>query len=257
MMSDDAVISDVGAAAVESAAGGAEVVTDAVPMGGAGGGAEVQGSEVQGADGGAEVPESAAGGAEVVQGDDDGGGAEESAAGGDGAEIEIVWPDGAEVSEPLVEVATRAAREAGLTDGAVAGAFVVKALEGINARAAAVEAESEAQLKADWGEDYGVTKKECEGFLRRMRDESGLTDGDLAPLMSAKGFRLVRAMMGYVGERAAAGLVAAPDAGERVWARDAMRNPQHGDYAALHDVSHPRWREVNARYNRAMGMNGF
>lgn len=238
MMSDDAVIGDAGAA----------VAVDAAVAGGAVESAEAVAAEVPGgaaaADGSAVVDTGVVG---------DGGGAD---AGGGG--FEIVWPEGAEVSEPLAEVALRAAREAGVSDGAQAGAFVVKALEGINARAAAVEAEAVAQLKADWGEDYAALRQECTGFLQRLRDESGLSEGDVAPLMSAKGFRLVRAMMGYVGERAAAGLTGGvPDAGERGWAREAMRNPQHGDYAALHDVANPRWREVNERYNRAMGMNGF
>jgi len=181
------------------------------------------------------------------------GGAEESTEEAEVAAFQMEWPEGYEATEQFAAITTEAAKAVGITDGRVAGEYTAKVIAAIEAAADKQVAEDDAALKDDWGADYEANKDECQAFVKRMSAKAGLTEEDVAVLATPKGMRLIQAIRTEVGEGAAAVGVPAVSADDESWAREVMTNPQHADYKAFHNPSDPRWRSLNARYNKVKG----
>lgn len=169
------------------------------------------------------------------------------------AAFQMVWPEGYEATEQFAAITTEAAKAVGITDGRVAGEYTAKVIAAIEAAADKQVAADDAALKDDWGADYEANKDECQAFVKRMSAKAGLTEEDVAVLATPKGMRLIQAIRTEVGEGAAAVGVPAVSAADEAWAREVMTNPQHADYKAFHNPSDPRWRSLNARYNKVKG----
>lgn len=183
------------------------------------------------------------------------GGAEESTeeAAEEAAEFAMEWPEGYEATEQFASLTTEAAKAVGITDGKLAGAYTAKVIAAIEAEADKRVAEDDAALKADWGADYAANKEECQAYIKRMSAKAGLSEQDVAVLATPKGMRLIQAMRTEVGEGAAAVGTPTASAEDEAWAKAVMSNPNHADYKAFHNPSDPRWRSLNARYNRVKG----
>ncbi|MBQ7022139.1 MAG: hypothetical protein IJN29_01060 [Akkermansia sp.] len=182
-------------------------------------------------------------------------GAEESTeeAAEEAAEFAMEWPEGYEATEQFASLTTEAAKAVGITDGKLAGAYTAKVIQAIEAEADKRVAEDDAALKADWGADYAANKEECQAYIKRMSAKAGLSEQDVAVLATPKGMRLIQAMRTEVGEGAAAVGKPTASAEDEAWAKAVMSNPNHADYKAFHNPSDPRWRSLNARYNRVKG----
>ena len=163
------------------------------------------------------------------------------------------WPEGYDATEEFSALTSEVAKEVGITDGKVAGAYTAKVIAALEAAADKQVAADDAALKEEWGADYKANKEECQAFVKRMSAKAGLTDADVAVLATPKGMRLIQAMRTEVGEGAAAVGKPVASAADESWAREVMTNPQHADYKAFHNPSDPRWRELNARYNKVKG----
>ncbi len=167
-------------------------------------------------------------------------------------EFAMEWPEGYTASEQFAQITTEAAKAAGITDGKLAGSYTAKVIAAIQEAADKQVAADDAELKADWGADYQTNMTECQDFVKRMGTKAGLTAEDVAVLATPKGMRLIQAIRAEVGEGVAAQGKRA-SAADQSWAREVMTNPNHADYAAFHNPSDPRWRELNARYNKVKG----
>lgn len=168
-------------------------------------------------------------------------------------EFAMVWPEGYEASEEFAQITTEAAKAAGIADGKLAGAYTAKVIAAIQEAADKRVAADDAELKADWGAEYQANMKECKAFVERMGAKAGLSEDDVAVLATPKGMRLIQVIRAEVGEGVAAGGKSVASAADESWAREVMTNPNHADYAAFHNPSDPRWRELNARYNKVKG----
>ena len=113
----------------------------------------------------------------------------------------------------------------------------------------------DSELKEEWGGDYNTRMKECKRFLSRHAKASGLTNEDIAVLQSPKGFKLLYSFMKATGESPAH--MGKADASTQSWAHEAMNNPAHPDYKALHELNDPRHDEVTRRWYRAQGASGI
>lgn len=169
------------------------------------------------------------------------------------AEFAMEWPEGYEATEQFASITTEAAKAVGITDGKLAGAYTAKVIAAIEAAADKQVAADDAALKDDWGADYEANKEECRAFVKRMSAKAGLTEEDVAVLATPKGMRLIQAMRTEVGEGAAAVGKPTASAEDEAWAKAVMSNPNHEDYKAFHNPSDPRWRSLNARYNKVKG----
>lgn len=169
------------------------------------------------------------------------------------AEFAMEWPEGYEATEQFASLTTEAAKAVGIKDGKLAGAYTAKVIQAIEAEADKRVAEDDAALKADWGADYAANKEECQAYIKRMSAKAGLSEQDVAVLATPKGMRLIQAMRTEVGEGAAAVGKPTASAEDEAWAKAVMTNPNHEDYKAFHNPSDPRWRSLNARYNRVKG----
>lgn len=167
-------------------------------------------------------------------------------------EFAMEWPEGYEASEQFTEITEAAAKEAGIADGKLAGAYTAKVIAALQEAADKRVAADDAELKADWGADYQTNMTECKDFVKRMGTKAGLTEDDVAVLATPKGMRLIQAIRSEVGEGVAAQGKRA-SAADQSWAREVMSNPSHPDYKAFHNPSDPRWREVNKRFNAIKG----
>ena len=164
----------------------------------------------------------------------------------------IEWPEDYEPAEDFAEIATREAERAGLDKTGVGRytAAMVAALQDYQGKQ--LEAQDKA-LKEEWGAEYESKLSSAKEFLGQLRSDGVLTAEDAAFFESPRGMRIMNALRGSVGESPAAGLQA-QTANEKSWAHEAMTNPKHPDYEALHTWNHPRFKEVNRRYNKTLQM---
>ncbi len=169
------------------------------------------------------------------------------------AVFQMEWPEGYEASEEFAQITTEAAKAAGIADGKLAGSYTAKVIAAIQEAADKRVAADDAELKADWGAEYQANMKECKAFVERMGAKAGLSEDDVAVLATPKGMRLIQVIRAEVGEGVAAGGKSVASAADESWAREVMTNPQHADYKAFHNPSDPRWRSLNARYNKVKG----
>ena len=168
-------------------------------------------------------------------------------------EFAMEWPEGYDATEEFASLTTEAAKAVGIKDGKLAGAYTAQVIRAIEAEADKRVAADDAELKNDWGADYEANKLECQAFVKRMSAKAGLSEQDVAVLATPKGMRLIQAMRTEVGEGAAAVGKPTASAEDEAWAKAVMTNPNHEDYKAFHNPSDPRWRSLNARYNRVKG----
>ena len=166
----------------------------------------------------------------------------------------VEFPEGFAVDEAFNGIVTPIAASSGL-DGKAFGALTAKVIGAIQDAEYANMVKSDAELKSDWGAEYNANMLAAKTAAHKLKQATGLTDKDLAPLQSPKGMRLLFAISQLTGESSAAG-VSPASASESSWARDVISDPNHPDYHDFRDPSSPRWRELNARYNRiAQGSN--
>lgn len=166
----------------------------------------------------------------------------------------IEWPEGYEATPEFEAVAVEAAKGSGL-DGKAAGLYTSRVLDALNEVEIKNMERTDAELKEEWGGDYNARMKECKSFLSRHAKQSGLTNEDIAVLQSPKGFRLIYSFMQATGESPAH--MGKADASTKSWAHEAMNNPSHPDYKALHELNDPRHDEVTRRWYRAQGASGI
>lgn len=164
----------------------------------------------------------------------------------------VVYPEGFAVDETFAALVEPIARESGV-DGEVFGGLTAKVVRAIQDAEYANMVETDAQLKGDWGADYDANMKRAKATAWRLMKQSGLSEADLQPLQSPKGARLLFAISQLTGEGAAAGAVRG-SASEASWAKAVISDAKHPDYKDFRDVNSPRWRALNERYNRAMGV---
>lgn len=163
-------------------------------------------------------------------------------------DYQIEWPDGVEADPGFAEMATTAAKVAGL-DGKAAGAYTAAVIDAIKQQERENFIKSDTELKEQWGSDYQTNMRACKAFLARHAKESGLTQQDVAVLESPKGFRLLYSFMNRTGEQPAHG-TEKPTMQEKSWAHSVMHDPSHSDYRAFHDIEDTRYNDVHARYNK-------
>ncbi len=180
------------------------------------------------------------------------GGGEKGAQEDKGAEYKVEYPEGWQDEAAFTEMVTPIARESGI-DGKTFGKVTAQVLQAWSDAEYANMAKTDKELKEDWGADYDANMKAARAEAAFLKREAGLTDEDLRVFACPKGMRALYAISRTHGERAAAGTQGV-SAGEKAWAEDVMKNPANPDYHAFHNVSDPRWRLVNERYNRAIGM---
>lgn len=166
----------------------------------------------------------------------------------------IEWPEGYEATPEFEAVAAEAAKGSGL-DGKAAGLYTSRVLDALNEAEMKNMERTDTELKEEWGSDYNARMKECKNFLSRHAKESGLTNEDIAVLQSPKGFKLLYSFMKATGESPAH--MGKADASTTSWAHEAMNNPAHPDYKALHELNDPRHDEVTRRWYRAQGASGI
>lgn len=166
----------------------------------------------------------------------------------------IEWPEGYEATPEFEAVAAEAAKGSGL-DGKTAGLYTSRVLDALNEAEVKNMERMDSELKEEWGGDYNTRMKECKRFLSRHAKASGLTNEDIAVLQSPKGFKLLYSFMKATGESPAH--MGKADASTQSWAHEAMNNPAHPDYKALHELNDPRHDEVTRRWYRAQGASGI
>ena len=166
----------------------------------------------------------------------------------------IEWPEGYEATPEFEAVAAEAAKGSGL-DGKTAGLYTSRVLDALNEAELKNMERMDSELKEEWGSDYNTRMKECKSFLSRHAKASGLTNEDIAVLQSPKGFKLLYSFMKATGESPAH--MGKADASTKSWAHEAMNNPAHPDYKALHVLNDPRHDEVTRRWYRAQGASGI
>lgn len=109
------------------------------------------------------------------------------------------------------------------------------------------------ELREDWGRNFNANMKSVKEFAAKLREKSGLTAQDLAPLQSPKGYRLLYSLMKSVGEDQ---FVSGEQAGEQNPQQEAQRmltDPSHRYFNAIQDPTAPLFQEANREYNRLVG----
>lgn len=154
--------------------------------------------------------------------------------------------------EHFTKIATPIFKESGL-DGAAGGKIVEGVMLAlIDSQNKQLDAD-DAQLKEDWGADYTERKEAARTYIPKLANMAGIPESDLAPFASPKGMRVIDAIKNLLENKGAGDTTSRSISTERVWAESVMSDPNNPDFAAFHNPSHPRFREVNSRYNKAMG----
>ncbi len=170
---------------------------------------------------------------------------------GDDAPYALEFSEGTTIDEGLVGIATRHFKEMG-ADGKKAGACMERIIaEYQEAQLASME-KDDGELKQDWGENYAANKKAVRAGLKSLLQGAGLEMSDGAVFESPKGYRLAFKILKRAGliDEPAAGVTRGAGSEGKSWADAAMRDSTHPDFAALHDMNHPRHAEVSARYKQ-------
>ena len=166
---------------------------------------------------------------------------------------ELELPDDFEATEEFKALLTEQARESGL-DGKAAGKYVSGVISAMQEAEQQNIAASTQKLRDDWGKDFQTNMQAVKRFSGKIMAKSGLTPEDMAPLQSPKGYRLLHALMQATGEKplvngAKTTPLSNPEKAHRI-----LTEPSDPDFEAMHDTGHPRHREVNALYNRLVGL---
>lgn len=162
-------------------------------------------------------------------------------------------PEDFEATEEFKALLTEQAQASGL-DGKAAGKYVSGVISAMQEAEQRNIAASTQELRDDWGKDFQANMQAVKRFSGKIMAKSGLTPEDMAPLQSPKGYRLLHALMQATGEKP---LVSGPKTtplSNPEKAHRMLTDPADPDFEAMHDTSHARHREVNAEYNRLVGL---
>ena len=162
-------------------------------------------------------------------------------------------PEDFEATEEFKALLTEQAQASGL-DGKAAGKYVSGVISAMQEAELRNITASTQELRDDWGKDFQANMQAVKRFSGKIMAKSGLTPEDMAPLQSPKGYRLLHALMQATGEKP---LVSGPKTtplSNPEKAHRMLTDPTDPDFEAMHDTSHARHREVNAEYNRLVGL---
>lgn len=162
-------------------------------------------------------------------------------------------PEDFEATEEFKTLLTEQARESGL-DGKAAGKYVSGVIAAMQQTEKDNIAASTRQLRNDWGKDFQANMQAVKQFSGKLMAKSGLTPEDMAPLQSPKGYRLLHSLMQTVGESTYVKGTAAPILDPVTEAHRMLTDSTHPDYPIMQDPTHPRFHEINRKYNRLVGL---
>lgn len=162
-------------------------------------------------------------------------------------------PEDFEATEEFKTLLTEQARESGL-DGKAAGKYVSGVIAAMQQAEKDNIAASTRQLRNDWGKDFQSNMQAVKQFSGKLMAKSGLTPEDMAPLQSPKGYRLLHSLMKTVGESTYVKGTAAPILDPITEAHRMLTDSTHPDYPIMQDPTHPRFHEINRKYNRLVGL---
>lgn len=114
---------------------------------------------------------------------------------------ELELPDDLDVTDDFKATLKEHAKASGL-EGKAAGKFVSGVIKSMQEAEQANIAATTKELREDWGKNFNANMKSVKEFAGKLKQKSGLTTEDLAPLQSPKGYRLFYALMKSVGEDA-------------------------------------------------------
>lgn len=110
---------------------------------------------------------------------------------------------------PYVDILTAQAQAAGL-DAKSASTFIVgftKELHDYHAKLAAEEGQA---LKKEWGKDFAAKKKQTAQFMGNLFASAGLTEEESALFHNPAMYRVMRKVMGVMGERGGRAVASTP-----------------------------------------------
>lgn len=173
----------------------------------------------------------------------------------EGAPFELAFDEAIQMPDDLKDLLTTQAKESGLPADK-ASAFLNSIVSKLDAAEVERAKESDQSLRSDWGRDYEANVKQAKAFAHKVAKSSGLSLDDLSPLQSPKGFRLLHAISGMVGERRAEGIqgaaVATSDPKDE--AKRILTDPTHKFHRAIMNPSDPQHIEANNYYDSLMGI---
>lgn len=164
-------------------------------------------------------------------------------------DFKLEWPEGFAANDMFVETATASARKFNLNPRD-AGHYAADVLQSLQHQEFQARLKSDAELKQAWGASYETNLAAAKQMHAMLKQKGAIDAEATAMLQSPRGMKLLFGLKSFLGESPAAGTNSAT-ADSKAWAHEVMHNPAHPDYAAFHDYTNPRWREVNDRWNRA------
>lgn len=167
-------------------------------------------------------------------------------------EYVLELPDDLEVTDEFKDILKERARESGL-DGKAAGKYVSGVIKAMEEAEQANITQGTKELREDWGKNFNANMDAVKTFAFKLREKSGLTPQDLAPLQSPKGYRLLHALQQLVGEDTFVDGKTAPVIDPQKEAQRMLTDPSHRYYKAIHDQTDPLFLEANHEYNRLVG----
>lgn len=181
--------------------------------------------------------------------EDDGGAA--ATADANAEEYKLAFGADSGIPDSLHEPLGKVAQKLGLESGKAAS-LLTEALAVVREQETALNKQLGLKLREEWGNEFDSRVKATKRFMARMAQQSGLSNEQMAVLMSPNGFRLMDAIRQSVGEpRGIAGNPAhakAPTVQEQI---DAIYNDPN-EYAALINPADPRYMEVNDKMNKLL-----
>lgn len=167
---------------------------------------------------------------------------------------ELELPDDLDVTDDFKATLKEHAKASGL-EGKAAGKFVSGVIKSIQEAEQANIAATTKELREDWGKNFNSNMKSVKEFAGKLKQKSGLTTEDLAPLQSPKGYRLLYALMKSVGEDSfVSGKEAQPEDPQKE-AQRMLTDPAHRYFRAIQDPNDPLFKEANQEYNRLVGFS--
>ncbi len=163
----------------------------------------------------------------------------------------LEFSEGTTIDEGLVSIATEHFKGLGV-DGKAAGACVENIISAYQEQHYLQMAKNDAELKMEWGADYGARKLEVEQFLRAFCASRDYSLDRVSPISSPDGYRLVYEIMekGGLVNATPAGLGRTSRADDMSWFKQAS-TPGTPEYSAVTNTSDRKaWIANNERYNR-------
>ncbi len=160
-------------------------------------------------------------------------------------------PEDSKVTGERLDAYTAKGKELGL-NGKALGQFVDYAVQQLEEEGYLALIQQDAVVRNRWGSAYDANMRDSAAGLEALRVRAGLSVEEMAPLASPLGRLLGYELLSAAGllDSPAAGLATPQDGLGLGWANAAMRDPGHPDYAALHNMNHPRHDEVMRRYDQ-------